>query len=541
MHIFVAEYTDSGIKMVTIAHGTEAITWETRPYIRASRIDGANQKASPEHDLIFREINAFFASLPGERQEKIWRCYLAVNELFEAGYDPIAIQGRWQEVIEALYAQIPYDELREWASVNGVINLPMNLKTAYDEKDPIELTYLKQDYFELAVLAIACRPMVPIWGQYIPRLKNDVDNTFKEFVAVNLLYKTYLPVCQPYERLRRYVEASISAKSKPGNVHSALLKGLSSITLPDWLLACCLVRRTSVVPISGEVNGPNIITDVYQYVRNTLMSSSSRRFAGPISDKQPRTDDKSDQQESLAESYKIKQEVSDGDVEMAQAYLSDPLRVARAIVPHISPELVQKCEIAVTQLMMEPLNQHHLTLTQWVLAPAISMNYIPLVTKPALIKAMAATQAVLWHWQMYDLAALLGGVEIVSQDDEYVSVQEARSDKLSKEIVEELEKIFQNGYPDKGKNITVRQTNPGYVAVDTFHRLLAGKDWMLMVPAELLPHTGRVHGSRKMYVPVDLRLQVAKLLIMLYHNRLEFAERSAARMAGVDYPGAAHH
>lgn len=526
MFLYVSEFTDLGLKSITLVSPTgEAMTWDSRTYTRASRITGTNAPIRPEDDMVFREINAYWATLPVERQQLIWAAYQDIFQLFETNFDPLALQSRLQKAIQKIYDQMPYAELHEWAQMSSMIVIPPSFKAQYGENDPIKLTYLRQDYFDLAVLAIALRPMVPIWGEYIPRIKDTIENTFKEYTAVKLMYRTYVTSCVPYRRLWDYMEASIENKAKPGNMLSALLSGLASSDIPDWLLANTLVRRTSVVPIASESNGPNIVTDVYQYVNNTLRSPGNRRFSGSISPKTVRKDDKADQQESLAESYKIKQEVPDGDVVMANAYLTESVTMARSIDPTIDLSLLEQCLAAAEPLENQQILPHQLTLTQWVLVSVLAMGYIPLLNKPSLLRGMAVAQALLWHWGFYDLAALVTARELKQQDDEFVSAQETRS-KIPKELMEEMEAIYPNGYQVKGKNVTPKQTNPGSRSVDAFYTLIANSDWYLYAPPNLLKLTGRVGASRKMYVPTDIRVQLARLLIHLYHQRLAFAERS---------------
>lgn len=527
MKLYVSEFSDQGLKAITLTHAGESMSWEARPYGRASRIEGSKAEVNPNDDLVFREINAFLDTLPGERQQRIWEAYQEIFELFEGRYDVMALQSRLQVIVKKIYDEIPYEELHTWASMSSMIRLPLNLKTEYGENDPVDLTYLRQDYFDLAVLAVAARPMVPIWGEFIARIKEDVDTTFKEYVAVKLLYRTYITSCEPYNRLRRYIEASISNKAKTSNLYSAMLSGLSSSNIPDWLLANTLVRRTSVVPIWSGSEGPNIITDVYQYVNNTLRSPGHRRFSGPISDKQVRKNENADQQESLAESYKIKQPVSDGDVRMANAYAQNPKDMALAIDPTLDPAKLDICLTGMSVMEAEEIQPHAITLTQWVIPSVMSMHYVPLLNKSALLNVMAVVQALLWHWEYYDLAALLTARE-VPQSDEFVSAQESRS-KITNELMDVLLTIYPNPYPVKGKVVSPRQSNPGSRSVDALYALIAASDWYLNAPKELIHKADHVEGSRRMYVPADIRIQLARLLIHLYHQRLAFAERKRLR------------
>jgi hypothetical protein len=530
MYLSISEFVDQGFKSITIVHGKDRMVWDTRTYGRASRTKGLEATEDPLQDSVFREINAFIATLPGDRQQRIWDAYVEIHQLFEQNYEVMAMQNRLQLLVARIYEEIPYEELYAWAEASPLIHIPMSLKAAYGENDPRDMTYLRQDYFDLAVLAIAARPMVPIWGEYIPLIKEDVDNTFKEYVAVKLLYRTYLPQCPPWHRLLRYIEASINHRAKEATLHSALLAGLSTTQLPEWLLANTLVRRTSMVPISNRNDGPNLITDVYGYVDGTLQSSGHRRFSGPVSPKRIKKDDKSEQQESLAESYKIKQEVSDGDVMHANHYFSMPEAIVEDMDPSIDQAKLHACLDAIEVLQTQDVHLFQRTLTQWVLAKVAPMRYLTLVNKPALMNAMAAVQALLWHWGFTDLAALLTAKEI-RQDDEFISPQEMRL-KIPPELMARMEEIYPNKYSVKEKQVTPRLANPGVRSVDAMFALVAASDWQLNAPKELQAVANKVQGSRKMYVPTDIRIQLAQLLIHLYEQRLAYDLRNPLR----DFP-----
>lgn len=530
MQLQVSEFVDQGFRSIKMTHGNQTMTWDTRTYGRASRTKGLEVTDDPTKDSIFREINAFFATLPVARQQKIWEAYAEIHALFEQNYEMIALQKHLQLAVAKIYAEIPYQELYEWAEASPLIHIPMNLKAEYGENDPVDMTYLRQDYFDLAVLAIAARPMVPIWGEYIPRIKGDVDNTFKEYVAVKLLYKTYIQQCPPYHRLLRYIEASIRHRAKEATLFSAMLAGLSSSNMPEWLLANTLVRRTSMVPISNTNDGPNLITDVYGYVDNTLKSPGHRRFSGPVSPKRIKKDDKSEQQESLAESYKIKQEVPDGDIQMANFYANHPQFLAENLEPGLDPNKLTECLETIGAVETQDIHLFQKTLTQWVLAPAISMRFIPLINKPALMNAMAVAQALLWHWGFPDLAALLTAREL-RQEDEFVPMDGGRL-KIPNELMNQLQEIYPNPYSVKDKQVTPRLANPGVKAIDAAFTLISTSDWMLTAPKSLQNAAAKVQGSRKMYVPTDIKVQLAQLLIHLYHHRLAYDERSALK----DFP-----
>lgn len=527
MWFLINEFADQGFKSITIGHGKHRALWETPTYLRASRTRGLEVTLDPMQDSIFKELNTFIATLSGQRQQALWDAYAEAHELFRENYDWLAIQPVLQRIVQTIYAQVPFEELYEWAEASPLIHIPITMKTSYGENDPEDTTYLRNDYFGLVVLAIATRFMVPLWGEYIQRIKDNVDTTFKEFIAIKLLNQTYIFECEPYQRLLRYIDASIEHRAKEATIHSAVMSGLSSSQIPEWVLANTLVRRTSMVPLSDRNDGPNLITDVYGYVDGTLQSSGQRRFSGPIRAKRARTDEKGgEQQESLAESYKIKEEVSAGDVQAAIHYLHFPELIAQDLAPNIDLENVRSCLASITQMEQRPIHLFQKTITQWTLAKVIYMRALNTATKPALLNGIATAQALLWHWGFFDIAALLTAKEII-QDDEWITTQESKV-KIPNEMMAVMQTMYINQYSVREKQVTPRAASPGAASVDAAYQLISGSDWELHAPLPLMELATHLPGSWKMYVPVNIRAQLANLLIHLYRTRLEYSWRKGS-------------
>lgn len=531
MRLFISEFTDTGIRTIAITHGKDTLSWDAKPYNRASRIDGLDTKVDPEHDLVFGEINAFIESLSSAQQQAMWKGYKALYALFEANASPLVSQARYMDAVGDIYDAFTYEDLLKWASVNAAVVYPAAIKTKHDQNDPEALTYLKKDFFELSVMAMALRLMVPIWGEYIPRLKQDVSNTDKEYVAASLLRKTFLPSSVPYARLLEFTDASIEARAKKSTmIASALHAGLSREDFPNWLLSCTIVRRTAVVPLAKTPDGPNVITDVFQYVKNALMPSGAKKFSGPVTDKIPHSDDAGDPHESIAESYKMKQRVSDGDREAVEFYLEDARAVATALDPSVPLDKLEACLRSAREVEMEELGQHHLTLAQWILYSVVSPGFIPLITKPTLVNCLGICQALLWHWGFETLAGLSTAIKAPSDVDEgvFYANRDVRSDKISKTTLEAMAEVFPYNYNESSKSSTYRTANPGYQAVDAFHELLADDDWLVHAPVALLSILPVIPGTTRMRLPGDLREQTALLLVHLHAVRKAFRERRQA-------------
>jgi len=522
----VQEFNERGLRTVVTSFNNESLAWDARAYAKASRIDGVNAIIGPEKDLVFKEINAYLKSLPNEKQARMWEAIKRLHDVITTTQELLLAKAKLQNLVKALYDEIDYEDLRRWCSMSSLIQIPLTIKADYEDNDLRETTYLRSEYFDLLVLAIACRLMVPIWSEYMQRIRDQVSNTTREYEAVQLLYKSRIIQWQPYTRFHQYMQRSISNKAKASTLQSVTLSGISTDEFPDWLLANTLVRRTCVAPLDTTHEGPNIVTDAYAYVSSTLRSTGHKRFAGSITDKESHRNEKSEQKESPAEAYKIKQQIADGETVQASVYAHDYIEsLVYALAPDMDPDKLKACLDGMEELADRflPL-PHQIVLTQWVNYTVFNPGYARTIQRASLLRLMAGTQAILWHWGFYDLAALVSATEIQRSEDEFLSMQESWS-KIPNDLMDRMQQIYPHALPTKAKQSTLRQSNAGALSVEAFYRLLTDKDWYLQCPAPLFTLTSHVANTRKMYVPSDIRSQLATLLIRLYDERKAFRAR----------------
>jgi hypothetical protein len=511
--------------VVTSFNG-ESLPWNAGAYAKASRIDGTQAQIGPEKDLVFKEINAYLATLSQAKQQRIWDAYKKIHAIVTDTQALLDAKGRLQDLIKNIYDEINYDDLRAWSQTSRMISVPLTIKADYEDNDLRETTYLRREYIDLLILAIACRLMVPVWSEYMLNIRDQVSNTTREYEAVKLLYKSDVMKWEPYTRFHRYMQRSITNKAKASTLQSVTLSGISTDEFSDWLLANTLVRRTCVAPLDTTHEGPNIVTDAYAYVSSTLRSTGHKRFAGSITDKESHRNEKSEQKESPAEAYKIKQQIADGETVQASVYAHDHVEeLVYALAPDMDADKLRLCLKSMEDLADRFLPQaHQIVLTQWVNYTVINPGYARTIQRAALLRLMAGTQAILWHWGFHDLAALVTATELHRSEDEFLSMQESWS-KIPNDLMERMQQIYPHALPTKVKQATLRQSNAGALAVESFYRLLTDRDWMLTCPPALFVKTTHVANTRKMYVPSDIRTQLATLLIRLYEERKAFRAR----------------
>lgn len=525
-----------GMLVVTLYHKDEQLTWDVGVYDRVTFAD---------IPTVFDPINAYWEQLPMDRQNNIWRVYQQIHETFQRGRDFAHLNQLLRALVVELYNQMPYSEMDYWVKYKAGVHIPANIPAEYNPRSttrigaqvrvesdyndgpvmlppmemnyPKELTYLKADYLELAVLAVALRPMIPIWGEYIRQIGNIVGSNFKEYEAMDLLHDTYFHEMPAWQRLELYMQHVV--KTQQNISHAMIADGLGTAMQPYWLLAGCIVRRVLFGNITSDDEKASIIANISRYVSSTTKSIDTY-FGGKINKKNPPMEVNEEDNSSLADMIKIKTEINGADQETLNFYaLSDMVRLDK-IDPTLPVELVNRCHEFLQNMAFEELHEHQSYLIAWTCSSIIAARGIPLLGKAEVIRLMAITQATLWHWGFLDLASL---VSVVRRRDATNSSMlwgnESRS-RIPKDLVDELERIFPFYRQQKGKDRTVRHLNVGYRAIDLWCAMVEKYEWRLNTLPDLAEKIQTIGTSRILVIPTDIRASLAKFFIRLHTPKI---------------------
>lgn len=511
-----------GPLILELSHGNEKQQWDVSLYAPRS-----SEKAAQLDDVrLFEEINGYWAWIPMDRQLAIWQIYTKIRDVLDNNFDIAALHQKLQTLVKQLYDTMPLAEIRHWRAFHSRVRIPNSVKEEYGPDDNHVRTYLRADYVDLVALAIAVRPMVPIWGEYINSTRRETGNVFKELMALSLLYYTKLqnpdpasPDPDPMERLRMFVEAVMrNTMSEKGPSATAILGGLGSVEQPDWVMALTVVRRLAIGEISAADDTSHIVTNIFNYIGSTLRSTDKKiggKFGGKVNEKNPPSNSTAEEANaSIVEMYKVTQEVSDGAKVTLNVYTRQTLTMAQRIWPEIDTNKLGLCLQAAQNLARQPIHDHHTVLVQWVMAPCLPPRGVPLLAKPALLRTIGVTQAVLWEWGFYDLAVMASATPLPTHRGEMIASLESRT-RIPKDLMEELQVLYPHYAQPRGKQYTTRQSNVAARAIDEYCELIARTDWQLHAPAELINLSSRLPNTKKLIIPSDIRAQLARLIIRI--------------------------
>lgn len=464
---------------------------------------------------VVSDINGYWATLPEDRQDKLWSLYGQAHDVVNGVNPDNLVRHHLMEIVRDIYDLMPFAELRQWVLDHGKIKYPKELRTSYGVGAPeTYLTYLRPEYIELVVLVVALRPAIPILGEYINRIKESVGSQFKEQAGIHLFAATHLIHQAPYVRLANYVQAFVAGT--PPSLEQ-VLNSISSETLPDWTLAIVVTRRLALCELSTEDDlgeATNVVSNLYNYI-NSRIENLPKSFGGKVREKILRgRDDRAEDNTSIQETYKMKEDVAEGHPIVVGEFLRKPIHVAKRIDETIPPELVAKCIQSAFANKEYDIRDAQIALIQYMLNKVVYARSIPLLDYPSLVRAAAITQALLWHWGIYDLALLVTANHKVIPINNAVGTMKIKLDN------DRLNQLL-GKYPFNRQQLNRRRQTPLNLSkdnvacrcIDSITEELDSYSWTFTAPDELIALT-TCQNVTDTTIPESIKLQLADFIII---------------------------
>lgn len=508
-----SEYT---VKVARMSHGDKYIDWNVSAFDRSN--------FDVEFDL-FDHCNKFWEGLSPSSQEYVFDLYSKMNQIVCRGKDRDARILELINLIKEFYEFHNLDIIKSWIYLKSDIVFPSWLSKCYTEKQDSpgsrEQTYLYDDYVNLICLAFCLRMMIPVWSEFIGRTRDETSTSLKEYRAYHLLSRSSLFESEPMHKLRTYVNAIVPTERQK----SAIIEGMSTEEFPTWLLSVALIRKVCVSDIRGifppstrSANGtvtdpPTLVTYIYNHIKERIKHSGNN-FSGIVNDKKNESsnNDSYEQQMSRFEGYKIKQEISPGDVVVIETVVEDPYKVAAFIEPTISMDFVTEClnnRVSRNLRIYDP----QFILAQWVMKPFVSPRGMLYLNKALIQQCCAVAEAVLWHRGHKFYSALMSA-EMHSYDEGVSTVGIGSDARIPKDLNEEILKY----YPYMRKNTaskskTVRSMNQAYVAVDHICGLFSKAEWGLTISDDRLIELLGSTNLRRVTLQHDAKIRLCELVV----------------------------
>jgi hypothetical protein len=463
---------------------------------------------------VFEHINEYWAHLSDVDQDAIFAIYTRIHQSTENNLSKDDLIAYLSDQVTQLleYHHLPL--IQDWVMFRSNIHIPDAFGNEYlysvDQNTSREKTYTRSDYVQLVALSVALRCMVPVWGEHISYIRKDSGTLFKEFYAFQLLSKSPLLQSEPIEKLKIYIDNIAGAgKFDPNNT----LKGISSEDFGYWLLSLVCVRRLCIGDIRGLDPRANMVTFIYKYIIQKVHSNDNN-FENIIKEK--KFDDRSQDSEnkiSTLERYKIKTNISPGEIVELEYSVRDIRGMANRLSTQISPDMLERSLLTSDRLIKERILDPQITLLRWVFKSVISPRGIMYLSAPMIVRALGALEAVLWA-RGHRYLALLATSHMVHSDREMVISPVDSKMRVPKELNDELISLYPYQKSLPTRKVEVKEINRVAESIDRMADQLMMFSWRITADESMIQE---VLGttSRRMPIKPDIKTDLTKLVIEL--------------------------
>lgn len=373
---------------------------------------------------IFEDLNSFWAWRPEDEQLAVFNIYRELNATLTSAYSSGEIVKAYRNAVAALAPLHRVDLVEHWLRREDRMYIQANIGDELDGEYPKEQTYVKDDYWGLLALATALRCVLPIFSEAMAGHKS--DDTFTYQIGFKLLEGTEFLENSQYVRLREFVDFILD---KEGVVSSAgaILAGLSSSEIPDWVMSAVIADRIVTTPLphkddrDTDVRTKPLIVNLYRYINNRVMKlKTSTAFATKERVYESNRSNKDEDNTSVAENYPKPDLASYTALALYNHYEKNIESLARHMKADIDIEhVMRQYQLNMARTTWAPLNfQLKLTgLMTWLMGDVISPYAFGNILRPTTMAAIACAQVAAYELNFATVADIIGMVEAPRDSD----------------------------------------------------------------------------------------------------------------------------
>lgn len=525
MHLEVSQIQGSGFVEVTARHGDQHIVWPAKAYSKVKLVEPLR---------VFDEINGYWAWLGKDAQDKVWECYVQIKAILDQIVDNLHIGQAVRFYVNEMYKAMPMDGFKQWLLTVGNMHFPPEIQDRLTEDsryNKSDQTYLRGDYINLATLGLALRPMLPIWGEYIEQTSD--NDMYKEMAAIGLVaeteictwpdkpdaaqgYLTQAPT-SAFDKLHSYVR--FCTEDTPVTLGN-LWKGMGSAEIPVWLQSKVMVRRLTIVPLCNA-NSHSIIANIYRYAKSNI-KPPDRSTSDRVNEKRPEGGGgDEDEKTSYLESYKIKQRISSGDATTYAVNTRNMAQLAQKVDPTFDMNLLTLTAGRLEEVSRYEVQPHQILIAQWVMAKAFPARAFYHIPREAVVRLLATSQALLWHWGYFDIAVFMQ-VRLHMTSDQmlpHLTKSTKSGSRISARYKDDLGtmfphvKLLRRGRADL--DAEADSENRAALAINFATAAIRSSTWTYLGPIELHRIAQQPEGHQQLIVPQTIKNTITELVLHL--------------------------
>ena len=267
------------------ANQDEELEFRVSTYLRLSQ----HSKETPEAwQDVFEIANAFLASLSNEDKYAVHnfylRCKRSIREV--TSDNGMIVVSAIAEHLSELVGRYRFAEKLMAFTLGAVVRYPNLEQAGTRPHDRSELTFKLDEYKQLTALSIACKLLLPIWGEFIDRTKDYIDNTHKEifcFVGIvplledRVFYDVYTKLLNfsANTSMRKLNSRSKSSNDMRDLAFTMAHSGFDPARINHHAYSVLFVKKLATYNPITSPNGhepPNIMRYIASNLSNTITS-----------------------------------------------------------------------------------------------------------------------------------------------------------------------------------------------------------------------------------------------------------------------------
>lgn len=489
-------------------------------------INGIIRKAAEIEYDVFEYINKYWQTLSEPEQDAVFESYKRIRSLFSTIINKSELARQLNLELVKLLNFHDFQRMHDWVVFYSDIRIPDNFAKQYthnyDQQGSREQTYIRSDYTKLIAMILILKTAIPVWGEFMNQGKDDAGTLFKEYYAFQLLNGADIMISEAMQKLDLYVKHAIADKNTNA---SAIKEGISSEDFPFWMLSQLIIHRLSIGDIRGLDPKANIVTYIYKYIsqKNQFFETNNEKA---VRDKSRNDyDGVSDDKISSLERYKIKHDISLGEIVEIAFSIRDLHQVAWRLDPTLPKADIDRSLETVQKLNNFELKMPQLNILRWLFAPVVSSKGLLYLDKQIIVNCLGVAEAILFHNGFDHLAVLLTGIVPPVDDQIYISSTDSRA-RIPKDIVDQLNKLYPFQRYIGGKKTGYKPVNPAIETIDLVAQQFSQYSWVATAHGD---HLERIFGLREnphITIPYDIKIILARYVLFLGSRQKTAATQS---------------
>lgn len=388
----------------------------------------------------FTVFNQFLELLSKDRADKLFRQYERFLEsrqyhMDRVNQDHMERDNTFRRIVKEIFTIVDYETVYDWMDKDIKIQYPPNVEEFVGQGLDPNRTYVQSDYKELTALGLTLRLAIPIISQYIYDYGDSIGNDRKELMALKLLDMTDIIYTRPYERFILFIESVTAQVENVKNTYKTM-NGVGSEEQGEIGKARKIVRRVAFIdPLTQD----GIIQAVFNEIKN--QPTDTQRSQHKIKDKK-KTASRSDEEEtSVIEQYRIKEELPKGET-LAISYYLESLLYLPATDNTFTNTEINLLKSLILELIEDghEMDRHNLMMAMFFVR-GVPPESIEFVDREYQIAACVSVYGLMMKWQKYDLALLsIGKLEPNSED--YGPAVTANRSTIPAELDRQLDELY---------------------------------------------------------------------------------------------------